>query len=97
MDKLNNCSLEAPDLLRRNQMKQECVSQWMTNMSNAEPCVRYFSGVASGGCSAASLQDACKKASQLFTIQDAETLCTGIQSAHQDFWPSFWIRQSNNA
>lgn len=71
-------------------MKQECVSQWMANMSSVEPCVRYFSGVASDGCSAAGLQGACQRASEMFTVGDAERLCAGLQVAHQNFWPTFW-------
>jgi hypothetical protein len=86
----SGCTLEAPDGERLREMQQECVAQWMANMSSVEPCVRYFSGVASAGCSAAGLQEACRTASELFTVGDAERLCSGLQTAHQNFWPTFW-------
>jgi len=88
------CALEAPNAARLEEMRQECVTDWMTKMSQPRACVQHFSGVASGGCSAAELRDACEEVSAKFRVRDAEKLCEGLQQAHQAFWPSFWASQT---
>ena len=92
---IKSCQLSAPDETRKEEMKQECVSKWMTSMSESKACVRYFSGVASGTCSSAEIQQACEVVSSQFTVDDAERLCSGLQQAHGKFWPDFWRRQKH--
>ena len=89
------CELHAPDAERLAQMRKECVSEWMTKMSQPQACVEHFSGVGSESCSAADLRTACERVSCLFTIRDAEHLCDNLQAAHQTFWPEFWRNSVN--
>ena len=88
------CRLGVPDNLRLSGMQEECVSKWMVRMTETDSCVSYFSGVASSDCSAADLRQACEETSQRFTKRDAEVLCSNLQAAHQNFWPSFWSGQT---
>jgi len=73
-------------------MKSDCVSEWMNKMADGDACIEHMSRVAGGNCSAGDIERACSQTAQRFTVRDADALCTGIQNAHENFWPAFWTR-----
>lgn len=87
-----NCEVSMPDYQRLAQMRESCVAKWMARMDNDRSCMEYFSGVASPTCTAPDLRAVCDFTAAKFTRGDAESLCTLLQGAHQEFWPLFWSR-----
>jgi len=72
-----------------NLMVEECTAEYMMKMEKKHECVRHLAFQALPHTSVADISHTCDRINEVFTIDDARTLCVGLNAVHAQFWPKF--------
>jgi hypothetical protein len=91
---LKSCKTRGMTLFPRNDalnnlMVEECTAEYMMKMEKKHECVRHLAFQALPHTSVADISQACDRMNEMFTIDDARALCTGLNAVHAQFWPKF--------
>jgi hypothetical protein len=69
-------------------MQEICVGEWMQKMNDKDSCIRNMAYFVAPNTSVSQISRSCDAMNAKFTVDDAKTLCSGLNEVHAQFWPS---------